>query len=120
MRARDGGPRVHPVCPFIADGRLYVTIPWVSPKCVDLRTDPRYMLHAFPSTEDAEFSMRGTARLVTTDEERAIAAAACPFATGVRDDDDVFELSVERADSTRWENWAKADTYPVRRRWVAP
>ena len=119
VRAGDGGPRVHPVCPFIAEGRLYVTIPRVSPKRIDLRADPRYMLHAFPYAEDAEFAIRGTARLVTTDEERAIAAAACPFATGVQVDDDVFELSIERADSTRWANWAQADTYPVRRRWVA-
>jgi hypothetical protein len=32
----------------------------------------------------------------------------------------VFELDIERADSTIWENWATPETYPVRRRWVAP
>jgi hypothetical protein len=119
IRHDDGGPRVHPVCPFIGEGRLYITIPRSSPKRLDLRADPRYMFHAFPDDKDAEFSIRGTARLVTEPSERAIAAAACPFATGVQIDDDVFELGVDRADSTTWMNWAQADTYPERERWDA-
>ncbi len=119
IRHTDGGPRVHPCCPFLADGRFYVTIPRVSPKQRDLLRDSRYMLHAIPADEDKEFSIRGRARLVTDAGERAVVAAACPFATGVRDDDYVFEFDIERADSTTWANWAKADTYPVRRKWVA-
>jgi hypothetical protein len=111
---------VHPVSPFLADGRLYVTIPVTSPKRSDLRADPRYMLHSFPDKEDPEFSIRGHARLVDDAAERASVAAACPFAAGVRPDDDVFELDIERADSTTWMNWAQADTYPVRKRWRAP
>jgi hypothetical protein len=116
-RYSDGGPRVHPCCPFLADGRLYIAIPAASPKHRDLRKDPRYMLHAFPGDEDMEFSIRGRARLVTHDAERAVVAAACPFATGVKDDDFVFEFDIERADSTTWANWAKADTYPIRKKW---
>ncbi|MEX2538310.1 MAG: pyridoxamine 5'-phosphate oxidase family protein [Actinomycetota bacterium] len=119
VRHDDGGPRVHPTCPYLAEGRLYVAIPKTSPKRLDLRANPAYMLHAFPDEEDPEFSIRGRARLVADGEEREIVAAACPFASGVHTDDDVFELDVERADSTRWENWAKADTYPVRRKWIA-
>lgn len=76
------------------------------------------MLHAFPAEEDAEFSVRGRARLVEDAPERDAVAEACPFATGVRDDDDVFELNTERADATTWVNWAQADTYAVRRKWV--
>lgn len=120
VRSDDGGPRVHPVCPFLADGRLYVTIPRTSPKSRDLRADPRYMLHAFPDKEDPEFSIRGTARLVIDPDERRIVAEACPFASGVQPDDDVFELDIERADSTTWANWAQADTYAIRSRWMAP
>jgi hypothetical protein len=119
VRHDDGGPRVHPVCPFLAEGRLYLTIPATSPKRRDLRSDPRYMLHAFPADEDAEFSVRGRARVVSTADERAVAAAGCPFATGVRADDDVFELDIVRADRTTWMHWAQADTYPVRTRWEA-
>jgi hypothetical protein len=77
------------------------------------------MLHSFPDREDPEFSVRGGARLVTDPEERRVVAEACPFAAGVRPDDDVFELDIERADSTIWMNWAQADTYAVRRRWEA-
>lgn len=119
IRADDGGPRVHPVCPFIGEGRLYVAIPQASPKSADLRSDPRYMLHAFPADEDREFSIRGRARLVTDPAERSIAEEAVSFASGVRSHDDVFELDIERADTTTWVNWAQADTHAVRRKWVA-
>jgi hypothetical protein len=118
VRAADGGPRVHPVCVTMADGRLHLSIPRRSPKNADLRADPRYMLHAFPADEDAEFSVRGTARLAVGAERESVAAAAT-FATGVREDEDVFVLDIERADSTTWLNWNTPQTSPVRRRWVA-
>jgi hypothetical protein len=120
VRSDDAGPRVHPVCPFVGEGRLFVAIPRVSPKSADLRADARYMLHAFPAAQDAEVSIRGRVRLVTDPGERAIASAAVSFASGVREHDDVFVLEVERADSTTWERWAQPDTYAVRRKWVAP
>jgi hypothetical protein len=118
IRSDDGGPRVHPVCPFIGAGRLFVAIPRTSPKSADLRADPRYMLHTFPDEHDPEFSIRGQSRFVTEPGGRKVAEDAVTFATGVRRDDDVFELCIERADSTTWENWAQADTYAVRRKWV--
>ena len=119
VRAADGGPRVHPVCPFVGEGRLFVAVPQASPKSADLRADGRYMLHAFPAERDAEFSVRGRVRLVTGAGERAIAAAAVSFASGVREHDDVFVLQIARADATTWANWAEADTYAVRQRWIA-
>jgi hypothetical protein len=118
VRHNDGGPRVHPVCPIFAEGLVYVTIPRVSPKTRDLQRNARYMLHSFPDHEDPEFSIRGRARLVTDTAERNRVAEAATFATGVQDDEDVFCLDIERADSTTWENWAQADTRPIRRRWV--
>lgn len=96
-----------------------MTIPCRSPKTRDLQDNPRYMLHSFPDKEDPEFSVRGTARLVTDAAEREVVAGAATFATGVRDDEDVFALDIERADSTTWMKWAQADTYAVRRKWVA-
>lgn len=120
LRVDDRGPRVHPVCPFEGDGRLFVAIARSSPKSRDLRADPRYMLHAFPADRDAEFSMRGAARLIIEPDERAVAERAVSFASGVKEHDDVFSLEIGRADTTTWENWAQADTYAVRRRWVAP
>jgi hypothetical protein len=52
---KDGGPRVHPICPIIAHGGLYAFIV-PSPKQDDLRRDGRYALHSFPPAEnDNEF-----------------------------------------------------------------
>jgi hypothetical protein len=118
VRATDGGPRVHPVCPISTNGRLYVTIPRVSPKVRDLQANPLYMFHTFPDDRDPEFSFRGRAKLVTDTAERKAVNEACTFATGVRDSDEVFELDIERADTTTWENWAQADTRAVRRSWT--
>ena len=58
---RDGGPRMHPVCPLIADAGLYVFLE-PSPKRSDLHRDRRYALHSFPSphNEDA-FYLTGEA-----------------------------------------------------------
>jgi hypothetical protein len=44
----DGGPRVHPVSPVIADGGLYCFV-LPSPKRRDLERDGRYALHAYPA-----------------------------------------------------------------------
>jgi hypothetical protein len=117
-RHDDGGPRVHPVCPFVGEGKLFIAIPRSSPKSADLRADPRYMLHAFPDEQDPEFSVRGRAQLVTEPSERDLAVRSVTFASGVRDDDDVFVLDIERADSTTWENWKQPDARPVRKHWI--
>jgi len=47
----DGGPRVHPVSPVIADGGLYCFI-IDSPKRRDLDRDGRYALHSYPPEEN--------------------------------------------------------------------
>lgn len=58
---RDGGPRVHPICPVIFGEGLYaLLVP--SPKRADLLRDGRYALHSFPvpANEDA-FAIKGEA-----------------------------------------------------------
>lgn len=67
---RDGGPRLHPISPFIVDGRLFTYMYPASPKGHDLRRDPRYALHA--AVDDStgaggEFSVAGTARPIEDD-----------------------------------------------------
>jgi hypothetical protein len=61
---KDGGPRVHPMCPMIHDETLWALIESRGPKCEDLKRDGRYALHCFPpvGNEDA-FYLTGTARL---------------------------------------------------------
>ena len=50
---KDGGPRVHPVCPVISEDRLLAfLIP--SPKLRDLRRDRRYALHSYPLPENED------------------------------------------------------------------
>ncbi|HLG10504.1 MAG TPA: pyridoxamine 5'-phosphate oxidase [Dehalococcoidia bacterium] len=50
---RDGGPRVHPVCPLIAESRLLAFI-IPSPKLRDLLRDGRYALHSYPLPENED------------------------------------------------------------------
>ena len=45
---RDGAPRLHPVSPRFASGRLFVAVEHGSPKRFDLRRTGRYALHALP------------------------------------------------------------------------
>ena len=58
---RDGGPRLHPVCPFIVDGGLYLfVIP--SLKREDLHRDGRFALHSYPCPDNEdEFYITGQA-----------------------------------------------------------
>jgi len=61
---RDGGPRVHPVCPVISTAGLHVLI-LPGPKRGDLRRDGRYSLHTEmfpPPREDDGFAVTGRAR----------------------------------------------------------
>jgi hypothetical protein len=60
----DGGPRVHPICPLIAEFGLFAfVVP--SPKRGDLHRDGRYAMHSFPADENEDaFSLTGRARPV--------------------------------------------------------
>lgn len=50
---RDGGPRVHPMCPVITDDGLFAfLIP--SPKAADLLRDGRYAMHGFPPAHNED------------------------------------------------------------------
>ena len=57
---RDGGPRVHPMCPIIEAGGMFAFI-LPGPKQADLHRDGRFALHSFPcpDSEDA-FYCAGT------------------------------------------------------------
>src|SRR5262245_13273974 len=63
---RDGGPRLHPVCPVLSGDRLFVLITAESPKRQDLVRDGRYALQSFPEPKPGsdEFYVTGRAALV--------------------------------------------------------
>ena len=50
---RDGGPRVHPMCPLLHGGGLFAFV-LPGPKQADLRRDGRYALHSFPCTDNED------------------------------------------------------------------
>ncbi len=60
----DGGPRVHPVSPWVGAGLLCVSFRDTSPKLREVARDPRYALHTAQPWEDhggavGEFMARG-------------------------------------------------------------
>jgi hypothetical protein len=62
--ARDGRPRVNPVCPLVTDSEMYAfVVP--GPKRNDLVRDGRYTLHSFPCADNEDaFSFGGRASAV--------------------------------------------------------
>jgi len=112
---RDGSPRVHPVCPFIIDGHIYVATPATSPKAQDQIRDGRYVIHMLPGENDDEFRIRGHARNVTGKDERTRIIAGGP--DFLKEHDYIFEYDIEHAAAAYWVNVGKPGTYPVRREW---
>jgi hypothetical protein len=91
----DGGPRVHPVSPFITrDGLFCFVID--SPKRRDLERDGRYALHSFPAeVSDDEAYLAGVARPVTDPDRVNRCAADMRAAPAV--DWRLFEFTVDVA-----------------------
>ncbi|MFL6075039.1 MAG: pyridoxamine 5'-phosphate oxidase family protein [Mycobacteriales bacterium] len=62
---RDGTPRLSPVEPYVLDGDLWLSMMSGSRKAMDLRRDPRILVHGVVSHRDGaegELKVRGTAR----------------------------------------------------------
>jgi len=112
---KDGAPRVHPISPIIADGRLYVATSPTSPKRLDQVRDGRYMMHALPGKNDDEFWIRGRARRVTDDATRAAVTDAAEHT--VREADWIFEYDIQEAMMAYWRNVGQPDTRPAREFW---
>ena len=113
---RDGSPRVHPVSPFVAGGRLFVYMEPTSPKGHDLRRDPRYSLHCSVADiegGEGEFLVSGLARLHDDLQMREIAFAGAREAGFTpRDRYILFELTVESCLATTY-----GEGEPNRMRW---
>jgi len=100
---RDGGPRVHPVCPVISPAGLHLLI-GAGPKQQDLRRDGRYALHSEtcpPPRHDDGFAIIGRAREIT---EAGTAGVVRGQVLAERDgkvwpgfdEEPIFELFLER------------------------
>jgi hypothetical protein len=104
---RDGGPRVHPICPMLlSDHLLAFIIP--SPKLNDLERDGRYALHTYPLPENEDaFYLTGRALLPADPVLRRLAAEAYVAERGGRmeesdlDGQTVVEFLIETCLLTR-------------------
>lgn len=119
---KDGGPRVHPVCPILTDGGLYTLI-GTSPKRHDLLRDGRYALHAFPAKDvDDEFYVTG--RAVHRDDAQLTDRVRAAFlATGGTSSSDevLFELHIEHALLSTYKKRGEPNNWPpVYTKWHAP
>jgi hypothetical protein len=113
---KDGGPRLHPVCPLIDNGHLLVFVVGTSPKRYDLLRDRRYALHTFPPKEtDDEFYCTDNAYPITDAAWRDTAARWTQ--QDVQDDEVLFELRLERALTTTWEHPCQPNTRPIYTKW---
>jgi Pyridoxamine 5'-phosphate oxidase len=116
----DGAPRLHPVCPVLSDDRLFVLITLGSPKRHDLLRDGRYALQTFPQPRagSEEFYLAGVAHLV---DDAASRDAGLRDARQQADAAEVlFELAIDRAMHTRWENVLTPQMRSFQQTWRAP
>ncbi len=118
---RDGGPRLHPMCPILTEGGLFALIV-PSPKRDDLIRDGRYALHAFPAEDNEDaFYLTGLADVRTDPalvrglgrqfmEERGMPAPPPDL-----DEQTLFELTIDRCLLTR--TTGHGDPAPVHTAW---
>jgi hypothetical protein len=94
----DGAPRVHPVCPVLAEGGLWVFVVNGSPKVHDLGRDGRFALHSFPAEDrDDEFCCSGVATAVDDPDLEARVLEVYLAQGTTTEDHTLFELRVDRA-----------------------
>jgi hypothetical protein len=117
---RDGGPRLHPVCPVLSNDRLCVLITPASPKRHDLLRDGRYALQSFPQPKAGsdEFFIAGKAMPVN---DSAARADILRDATHMADaSETAFELWIDRVMHTRWEHVLTPQMRSLHTKWRAP
>jgi hypothetical protein len=104
----DGGPRLNPMCPVLADDRLFAFIV-PGPKCRDLVRDGRYAMHSFPCPDNEDACMlAGDATRVDDADLRARLVAqflaersTLPMTEADMADQTLFEFTVDRVLLTR-------------------
>jgi hypothetical protein len=120
---RDGGPRLHPMCPIINDDGLFALIV-PSPKRDDLIRDGRYAMHALPDPENEDaFYITGRARLIEDPVKRAPLVAQFCAERGnldpkLVDDELLFAFDVDACLLTR--TTGHGDWNPQHTIWKAP
>src|SRR5437773_12292681 len=70
---QDGAPRLHPVCPVLSNGRLFVLMLPTSSKRYDLLWDGKYALQAFPARKPGRHECYIASKAVLGDGQAACA-----------------------------------------------
>lgn len=112
----DGRPRVHPVTPIIAGGRLFIFMEPTSPKGRDIRERGGYAIHnGVPDSQGTggEFWVSGVGHPVDDPATRAAVVEAASYTPADRYV--LFELTVDEARCNGYGDVA----LPNPRRWVA-
>jgi hypothetical protein len=117
---KDGAPRLHPICPVVAEGSLWAFIVKMGYKYRDLLRDGRYALHAFPAPGGGEeFYLAGTARPESGAQLRSRVVDATGGRLGSHEFEAMFELGIDHALHTKWTGWGTAETWPTFAKWRA-
>ena len=109
----DGGPRVHPVSPWVAAGLLCVSFRDTSPKLREVARDARYALHTAQPWDDhagsyGEFMARGWLEQISSSHPAVVARPGqTPYGLVH------YACSIEEAVATEYSD----DEMPVYRRW---
>ena len=116
--APDGGPRVHPICPVVANDELWMFIVNISPKYRDLKRNGHFALHAFPLPEGGEeFHVRGIAEHVEDAAIKERVVSATDGRQGGLDFEALFRCTLQSVLHTKWDNWATASAWPRYEKW---
>jgi hypothetical protein len=99
---RDGSPRISPVEPMIADGELLLGMMWHSRKALDLKRDPRLVVHSIVTNRhgtEGDFKLWGRVVEVTDPDRRAHYADAVEARIDWRPQDPyhLFAVEIEHA-----------------------
>ena len=92
---RDGWPRISPVEPIVMQGQIYLGMMPNSMKSVDLRRDPRVLVHSVVTDKDGkdgEAKLYGTATEITDADERERYCQALFAKIGWRPELDALDL----------------------------
>ena len=105
----DGAPRVHPMTPLVAGGRLLAFVAVHTVKYRNLLRDSRYALHAVLGESDEEFLVTGRAVVADDWASRILAAEAAQRIGMTSHDDVLFEFHIERAHWAVWDGLGTPD-----------
>ena len=105
---RDGSPRISGAEPVTVEGDLYLGMMWRSRKALDLRRDPRLLIHnpiCSNAGDEVEFSLRGQAIEVHDAEvRRRFAEAVAEKTTWKEPHFHLFAIDIHNAALVRYEH----------------